>query len=126
MTALADEAHELSDRLGDDHDLVGAARVGARHASTPSTARDPMLRGFDVIVESRRGELQEEAFAYGDRLYADKPSVFVGARSRAGGRVGAAGGLIPCLTSAWGRRRQESSSTSASSSSGMAASRTSM
>jgi hypothetical protein len=37
-----------------------------------------MLRGFDVIVESRRRELHEEAFVYGDRLYADKPSEFVG------------------------------------------------
>ena len=32
-----------------------------------------MLRGFDVIVASRRRELQEEAFDYGARLYADKP-----------------------------------------------------
>ena len=30
-----------------------------------------------MIVESRRRELQEEAFGYGARLYADKPSAFV-------------------------------------------------
>jgi CHAD domain-containing protein len=77
MTALADEAHELSDRLGDDHDLAVLVEWAHAHSSTLNGA-DPMLRGFDVIVESRRRELQEEAFVYGDRLYADKPSEFVG------------------------------------------------
>jgi hypothetical protein len=37
----------------------------------------PLMRGFDVIVEARRRELQEEAFAYAARLYADKPGAFV-------------------------------------------------
>jgi CHAD domain-containing protein len=74
--ALADEAHELSDRLGDDHDL--AVLLEWAHTQTSAlNGADPMLRGFDVIVENRRRELQDEAFAYGARLYADKPSVFV-------------------------------------------------
>ena len=77
MSALSDEAHELSDRLGDDHDLAVLLDWAHRHASTLDGA-DPVLRGFDVILESRRRELQEEAFDYGARLYADKPSVFVG------------------------------------------------
>jgi CHAD domain-containing protein len=77
MTALADEAHELSDRLGDDHDLAVLLEWAHEHASTLNGS-DPVLRGFDVIVESRRRELQEEAFDFGERLYADKPSVFVG------------------------------------------------
>ncbi|MEA2362206.1 MAG: hypothetical protein QOD71_1351 [Thermoleophilaceae bacterium] len=76
VSALADEAHELSDRLGDDHDLAVLLEWAHRHASTLDGA-DPVLRGFDVIVQSRRKELQDEAFAYGARLYADKPSVFV-------------------------------------------------
>jgi CHAD domain-containing protein len=77
MSALADEAHELSDRLGDDHDL---AVLGAwAHENTIAlNGADPVLRGFDVIVQARRRELQEEAFDYGARLYADKPSLFVG------------------------------------------------
>ena len=54
MTALADEAHELSDRLGDDHDLAVLLAWAHEHASALD-GRDPMLRGFDVIVESRRG-----------------------------------------------------------------------
>jgi CHAD domain-containing protein len=76
VSALADEAHELSDRLGDDHDLAVLLEWAHRHASTLDGA-DPVLRGFDVIIQSRRGELHDEAFAYGARLYADKPSVFV-------------------------------------------------
>ena len=76
MGPLADEAHELSDRLGDDHDLSVLLDWAHGHASALDGA-DPILRGFDVIVESRRGELQAEAFAYGDRLYADKPGAYV-------------------------------------------------
>ncbi|MEA2419024.1 MAG: hypothetical protein QOE60_1230, partial [Thermoleophilaceae bacterium] len=64
MSSLADEAHELSDRLGDDHDLAVLLEWAHRHASTLDGA-DPVLRGFDVLVESRRRELQEEAFGYG-------------------------------------------------------------
>jgi CHAD domain-containing protein len=75
--ALADEAHELSDRLGDEHDLTVLKEWAHRHASALNGA-EPVLRGFDVILENRQRELQQEAFEYGVRLYADKPSVFVG------------------------------------------------
>jgi CHAD domain-containing protein len=63
MRALADEAHELSDRLGDDHDLAVLQEWGA----------EPL----EPLIATRRRELQEEAFAYGPRLYADKPKAFV-------------------------------------------------
>jgi CHAD domain-containing protein len=63
MSALADEAHEASDRLGDDHDLVLLLEWGA----------EPL----ESLIAERRRELQDEAFAYGARLYADKPKVFV-------------------------------------------------
>jgi CHAD domain-containing protein len=69
MSALADEAHELSDRLGDDHDLAVLLAWAREHATAP----DELTRA----VESRRAELQAEAFEYGARLYADKPGVFV-------------------------------------------------
>lgn len=77
MAALADEAHELSDRLGDEHDVSVLTEWAHRHASALNGA-DPMLRGFDVIGASRRRELQQEAFAYAARLYDDKPSRWVG------------------------------------------------
>jgi CHAD domain-containing protein len=69
MTAQADEAHELSDRLGDDHDLAVLLDWARQHAD-PAT--------IEARVEERRRRLQADAFAYGTRLYADKPSVFVG------------------------------------------------
>jgi CHAD domain-containing protein len=69
MTAQADEAHELSDRLGDDHDLAVLLDWARQHAD-PAT--------IEAGVEERRRRLQADAFAYGTRLYADKPSVFVG------------------------------------------------
>jgi CHAD domain-containing protein len=77
ISALADEAHELSDRLGDEHDLTVLREWAHRHASALNGA-EPVLRGFDVILENRQRELQQEAFEYGARIYADKPSVFVG------------------------------------------------
>ena len=49
MSALADEAHELSDRLGDEHDVAVLRDWAHRHASALNGA-DPVLRGFDVIV----------------------------------------------------------------------------
>ena len=63
MSALADEAHELSDRLGDDHDLAILLEFGAE--------------SLEPVIATRREELQDEAFAYGTRLYADKPKAFV-------------------------------------------------
>jgi CHAD domain-containing protein len=76
MSALADEAHELSDRLGDDHDLAVLGEWAHEHVSALNGA-DPLLRGFDVIVEARRRELQQEAYGFAARLYADKPNAFV-------------------------------------------------
>jgi CHAD domain-containing protein len=70
VAAFAGEAHELSDRLGDDHDLAMLAGWVAEHVG-----HEPEL--VDA-VESRRTQLQSEAFALGGRLYAEKPSAYVG------------------------------------------------
>jgi CHAD domain-containing protein len=60
---LADEFHHLADYLGDEHDLaVLRPRVAA------STTN---------LVDRRREELQDKAFALGERLYADKSQTFV-------------------------------------------------
>jgi CHAD domain-containing protein len=75
LGALADEAHELSERLGDEHD-VSVLRDWAHEQASGLNGGDPLLRGFDAIVEDRRRELQVEAFAYGARIYADSPRVF--------------------------------------------------
>jgi CHAD domain-containing protein len=68
MRAAGDEAHELSDRLGDDHDIVVLAAWVRGHLET-----DPE---FSEAVIRRRGALQDEAFAVGARLYAEKPSAY--------------------------------------------------
>ncbi len=70
MSALADETHELSERLGDDHDLAVLLAWAQEHAAAE-------LEELELLVARRRGELQADAMAYGARLYADKPGAFV-------------------------------------------------
>jgi hypothetical protein len=68
MEAAADEAHVLSDRLGDDHDLaILSAWVEENADAGPE---------FFEAVARRRNELQAEAFALGARVYAEKPKAF--------------------------------------------------
>jgi CHAD domain-containing protein len=69
MEALADEAHELSDRLGHVHDLDVLLDWAQNHADAGA---------IEAAVEERRLRLQAEAFDYGTRLYADKRGAFVG------------------------------------------------
>jgi CHAD domain-containing protein len=74
MDALAAEAHDLSDRLGDDHDLA----VLRDWAATRPELLGEGIVAFDEAVERRRQELQADALAIGARLYADKPGEFAG------------------------------------------------
>jgi CHAD domain-containing protein len=69
MEAFGDQAHELSGRLGDDHDLAVLAAWAAENVG-----EEPELT---EAVDSRRVQLQGEAFALGERLYAEKPSAYV-------------------------------------------------
>jgi CHAD domain-containing protein len=69
MEAFAGEAHELSNRLGDDHDLAMLAAWVDENAG-----EEPELT---EAVDRRRAVLQDEAFALGERLYAEKPSAYV-------------------------------------------------
>jgi CHAD domain-containing protein len=69
MKAVGDEAHELSDKLGDDHDLAVLLEWAREHADSPPELVE--------AVERRRRKLQEEAFELGARLYADRPKVFL-------------------------------------------------
>ena len=69
MKAVGDEAHELANRLGDDHDLTVLAEWVREHTRADSE--------FFEAVDRRRAELQADAFTLGARLYADKPSVYV-------------------------------------------------
>jgi CHAD domain-containing protein len=69
MQAVGDEAHELANRLGDDHDLAMLAGWVRDNAQAEPE--------FFEAVEGRRSELQGEAMALGERLYADKPGAYV-------------------------------------------------
>ncbi len=69
MEAFGDEAHELSDRLGEDHDLAVLAGWVAENVGEEAALTE--------AVEARRAQLQAEALALGERLYAEKPSAYV-------------------------------------------------
>jgi CHAD domain-containing protein len=69
MKAVGDEAHELSDLLGDDHDLAVLLDWARDHADPPPELVE--------AVETRRRDLQEQALELGARLYADRPKVFI-------------------------------------------------
>jgi CHAD domain-containing protein len=69
MKAVGDEAHALSDLLGDDHDLAVLLDWARGHA-------DPAPELVEA-VEERRRDLQQQAFELGARLYAERPKVFI-------------------------------------------------
>ena len=69
MQAVGDEAHELANRLGDDHDLAMLAEWVREHPEVEPE--------FFAILDVRRSELQGEAMVIGRRLYSDKPSAYV-------------------------------------------------
>jgi CHAD domain-containing protein len=74
LAAQGDEAHALSDLLGDDHDLAvlaEALRGGGDAASAP-VDYDAVLE----LVAERRAELQADALRLGRRLYAEPPKAF--------------------------------------------------
>lgn len=75
LAAQAEEAHVLTELLGDDHDLaVLRERLDADAPLTPSVDADrPELR---ALVEERRAELQQSATRLGRRLYAEPPKAF--------------------------------------------------
>jgi CHAD domain len=73
LSPAADRAHELSDLLGDHHDLaVLAADAKARRIGLSTTSRRALLGA----IRHRQGELLAEALPLGEELYAEKPKAF--------------------------------------------------
>jgi CHAD domain-containing protein len=70
LGAQAAAAHELSDLLGDEHDL---AVLAERLRDDPPTED---AEEFLELIEQRRGELLAQARALGRRVYAEKPKPF--------------------------------------------------
>ena len=69
MQAVGEEAHQLANQLGDDHDLALLAGWVREHAQAEPE--------FFEAVQRRRSELQDQAMALGERLYTDKPRPYV-------------------------------------------------
>ena len=70
LGATVAEAHELTDLLGDHHDLA----VLAADLQTRTDLDD--RAAFETAIERRQGELLDAALEIGRRLYAEKPKAF--------------------------------------------------
>ena len=82
MKKLARGAHDLSDLVGEDHDLavlLDAAR------ERPDTLAPGELALLDGLVGRRRARLQRKALACGRRVYARKPRKVAKLAARSGG-----------------------------------------
>lgn len=75
LEPLADHAHDLSDHLGDDHDLALLRDEVQRRRdafASPAAQRHVLQE-----IDQRRGELQFAAISLGERIYAEKPKRFL-------------------------------------------------
>ncbi|MFO1476407.1 MAG: CHAD domain-containing protein [Verrucomicrobiota bacterium] len=74
MTALREELKELSDRLGDDHDLVlfTEPEMSRRFRETAPAE----LETLRALVQERREKLQAQALEIGARFYQETPPQF--------------------------------------------------
>lgn len=73
LGGYADEAHALSDLLGDDHDL--ALLREALGAGSHELAVD--VDAVIELIDHRREQLQTGAMQVGERIYAERPKTFV-------------------------------------------------
>jgi CHAD domain-containing protein len=80
MRKLAKRTHLLSDVLGDDHDLAELRLSVERHPG--AFDNEDAQAGQIAIIDRRRNQLQRQAFALGDELYARNPKQFVKAIER--------------------------------------------
>jgi len=74
LRPLADHAHDLSDHLGDDHDLALLRDQVQRRSATFADPADQ--RHLLEQIDQRRGELQFAAISLAERIYAEKPKKF--------------------------------------------------
>lgn len=71
LESLADEAHRLTDLLGDHHDLaILRADLRERQLGEEETG------ALETAISQRQERLATEAFDLGRRLYAEKPKAF--------------------------------------------------
>lgn len=71
LEAIAEEAHRLTELLGDHHDLaLLRADLHERRLGEEET------RALESAIDARQKQLATEAFDLGRRLYAEKPKAF--------------------------------------------------
>lgn len=73
LEPLESAFHELTDALGDAHDLVV---LGTWLRSDEATGLDDDLTSVRVMVDGARADLEHRAVALGRRLYAESPKRF--------------------------------------------------
>lgn len=74
MKQLAEEAHTLSDYLGDEHDLAVLQQTLAEHREELGAE---VMDAIAQEIEVRREDLRRKAKIQGQRLYAEKPSAYI-------------------------------------------------
>jgi CHAD domain-containing protein len=73
MEQMAGQAHDLSDLLGDDHDLA----VLREHLQDPDRFPDrATVEVLTAAIDDRRVDLRRQAFSLGERLFAEKARAF--------------------------------------------------
>jgi CHAD domain-containing protein len=72
---LVEQAHRLTDLLGDDHDLVVLRMVADEESEDKSSVENELLF---ALIDERRGALQREARELGQKLYEENVEDFVG------------------------------------------------
>jgi CHAD domain-containing protein len=75
MMDVEDALHDLTDRLGDDHDLADLRRVLTTTSNDATTVVQHMDRVLDRIAH-RQSELHADARPLAARIYAEKPRSF--------------------------------------------------
>ncbi len=80
VDALQNEAHHLSDLLGDDHDLAVLAHSIDEINRNPhqDTQFTSAVKETASLIGTKRETLQKEAFELGARLFAEKPKQLSG------------------------------------------------
>jgi CHAD domain-containing protein len=71
---LGEQAHVLSDHLGDDHDLTVLETWVKEHTAEAGGLYS--VQTTSEAIDARRTELQAQAFELGGRLYAERPGAF--------------------------------------------------
>jgi CHAD domain-containing protein len=74
LTGAAEAAKQLTDHLGEDHDL--AVLLEAARESGSLAPDDPAIACLDRMVGTRRTGLQAQARTLGACLYAESPAAF--------------------------------------------------